>query len=59
MDAEYLKFVFYLKKISFSIKTIWEGEDTINDRRVTKVFGAVNEKIIGRRKQKIGRENWF
>ena len=27
------------------------------NRRVTEVFGAVNKKMIGRGKQKIGREN--
>ena len=37
MDAKYLKFVFYLKKKDHCV-------------RVTKVFGAVNKKIIERGK---------
>ena len=29
-----------------------------DNRRVTKVFGTVNKKIIGREKHKIRRGNW-
>ena len=48
MDARYLKFVFYLKKKSVNIKMATEGAGMTDDRRVTKMFGAVNKKMIGR-----------
>ena len=44
IDTKYLKFVFYLKKISVSIATIEQGAGMTDDRRVTKVVGALNEK---------------
>ena len=43
--------------MSVKIETIEEGASTTDDRKVTKVIGAVNKKIIGRRKQKIRRGN--
>ena len=43
--------------MSVKIETIEEGTSTTDDRKVTKVIGAVNKKIIGRRKQKIRRGN--
>ena len=50
MDPKYLQFLFSLKKTSVNIKTI--GERPGVDRRVTKVFRAVNKKMIGKAKQK-------
>ena len=40
-----------------NIKTIREEADMTDDRRVTKVFEAVNKNLIGKGKQKIGRGN--
>ena len=45
-----------LLKISV-MKTIGDATSVTDNRRVTKVFGVVNKKMIGRGKQKIGRRN--
>ena len=54
MDTKYLKFVFYLKKKSVNIKTIGQRAGMTDGRiRVTKVFEAVNKKMIRKEKQKM------
>ena len=58
MDAKYvLEICILFWQILVDIKTIGDGAGIMtDDRRITKVFKAVNKKVFGRGKQKIGKE---